>query len=338
MIVTPPREPLNRACPKIELHVHLEGTIRAETILRLARRHGVELDAQTPDELAALLQFRDFDNFIEVFLVVTDILLHGDDFREILVEYAEAAATHGVVYLEGIFSPAQAVRRGVSWDSVFSGYCDGIEEARERHGVEVRLTPDVTRSFPLEIAEETARHAIAYRDRGVVGLGLGGYEADYPPEPFAGVFERARDAGLGSVPHAGEVAGPESVRGALDSLSACRIRHGIAAAEDDELMRELAERRVVLDVCPTSNVLTGVVRSLDEHPLPRLLDAGISCSISTDDPAFFNTDLTREYEAAWSLGLHPRETFAAGVAGALCEEDVRDQLRAAGEAFDWDTI
>jgi aminodeoxyfutalosine deaminase len=336
--VTPPPRPRNHAYPKIELHVHFEGTIRAQTVLRLARRHGVELAADTPEELAALLQFRDFDNFIEVFLVVTGVLLHEDDFREILVEYAEEAATHGAVYLEGIFSPAQAVRRGVSWESVFSGYCDGIEEARRRHGVEVRLTPDVTRSFSLEIAEETARQAIAYRDRGVVGLGLGGYEAEFPPEPFARVFELARDAGLGSVPHAGEVAGPESVRGALDALGACRIRHGIAAVHDEELMRELAERGIVLDVCPTSNLLTGVVRSLEDHPLPRLLAAGIACTISTDDPAFFNTDLTREHDAAWSLGLHPREAFAAGITGALCDEDTRDRLRVAGEAFDWDSL
>jgi aminodeoxyfutalosine deaminase len=336
--VTLAPEPRNRTYPKIELHVHFEGTIRAETVLRLARRHGVELAAETPEELATLLQFRNFDNFIEAFLVVTGVLLHENDFREILVEYAAEAARHGALYLEGIFSPAQAVQRGVSWDAVFSGYCDGIEEARERHGVQVRLTPDVTRSFSLEIAEETARYAIAYRDRGVVGLGLGGYEAEFPPEPFAPVFKAARDAGLGSVPHAGEVAGTESVRGAMEALGADRIRHGVAAVEDEELMRELAERGIILDVCPTSNVLTGVVRALDEHPLPRLLEAGVACSISTDDPAFFNTDLTREHDVARSLGLHPREAFAAGVAGALCDEETRDRLRAAGDAYVWDTL
>ena len=337
-MVTPPTEPRNRGYPKIELHVHFEGTIRAETVLRLARRHGVELAAETPQELARLLQFQDFDAFIEAFLVVSGVLLHEDDFREIVVEYAGEAAAHGALYVEGIFSPAQAVRRGVSWDAVFSGYCDGIEEARERHGIEVRLTPDVTRSFSLEIAEETTRYAIAYRDRGVVGLGLGGYEADFPPEPFARVFELARDAGLGSVPHAGEVAGPESVRGAMEALKADRIRHGLAAAEDESLMQELVDRGIVLDVCVTSNVLTGVVRSLDEHPLPRLLEAGVMCSISTDDPAFFNVDLTSELEVARSLGLHPRDTFAAGLAGALCDEEMRDRLRAAGDAFDWGTL
>lgn len=325
-------------CPKVELHVHLEGTIRADTVLDLARRHGVELSAETPEELGALLQFRDFDNFIEVFLVVTGVLLHEGDFRQILVEYAEEAASHGAVYVEAIFSPAQAVRRGVSWDEVFSGYCDGIQEARELHGVEVRLTPDVTRSFPVEIGEEVARQAVRYRDRGIVGLGLGGYEAEFPPEPFADVFRIAREGGLGSVPHAGEVAGPASVRGALDALQADRIRHGLAAVEDPGLMRELVDRGIVLDVCPTSNLLTGVVATMDEHPLRRLIEAGVSCSVSTDDPAFFNTDLTREHEVAWSLGLHPRDAFAVGVAGALCDDETRERIRAAGAAFDWDVL
>jgi aminodeoxyfutalosine deaminase len=336
--VTPEPQARNRVCPKIELHVHFEGTIRPDTVLRLARRHGVELAAQTPEELVKLLGFRDFDNFIEAFLLVTGVLLHEDDFREILVEYAAEAAAQGAVYVEGIFSPAQAVRRGVSWDAVFSGYCDGIEEARERHGLEVRLTPDVTRSFSLEVAEETARHAIAYRDRGVVGLGLGGYEAEFPPEPFEHVFRVAREAGLGSVPHAGEVAGPESIRGALDALGADRIRHGITAVRDELLLGELAEREIVLDVCPSSNVRTGVVRSLTEHPLPLLLEAGVACSISTDDPAFFDTDLTGEIEAARSLGLHPREAFAAGLAGALCDQETLGRLRAAGDEFDWESL
>jgi aminodeoxyfutalosine deaminase len=152
------------------------------------------------------------------------------------------------------------------------------------------------------------------------------------------VFRIARDGGLGSVPHAGEVAGPASVRGALDALHADRIRHGLAAVEDPALMRELVDRGIVLDVCPTSNLLTGVVATLDEHPLRRLIEAGVSCSVSTDDPAFFNTDLTREYEVARSLGLGPRDAFAAGVAGALCDGETRERIRAAGAACDWDGL
>jgi aminodeoxyfutalosine deaminase len=129
------------------------------------------------------------------------------------------------------------------------------------------------------------------------------------------------------VPHAGEHAGPKSIRGALDALGADRIRHGIRAIEDPSLVAELADREIVLDVCPISNVRTGAVGSLDEHPLPLLVEAGVKCTVSTDDPAMFDTDLTREYEAAASLGVDLPRLYEAGVAGALCDEDTREKLR-----------
>ncbi|HET8893102.1 MAG TPA: adenosine deaminase [Gaiellaceae bacterium] len=317
--------------PKIELHVHLEGTVRAPTLKEIARRN----DYALPDDLESLYVFRDFRHFIEVWILTTNALQTEEDFRQIVVDYAAEAASHGCVYIEGIFSPAERVRRGVSYAAQFEGVCAGAQEARELHGVEVRLTPDIPRSFTLEEAHETVEWSARYRDRGVVAVGLGGLEAEYPPEPYGPVFTRARELGLGSVPHAGEVAGAESVRGALDALGAHRLRHGIRAEEDSGLVREIADRRVVLDVCPLSNLRTGAVRSLDEHPLPRLVAAGVLCSISTDDPAMFDTDLTRDYEAATSFGLDPRSFYEAGVVGALCDEETRERLRAIGNAYDW---
>jgi len=324
--------------PKIELHVHLEGTVRPATLLEIARRNGVALPADSVEGLAELYRFRDFMHFIEVWVLTTRVLRTAADFRRVVVEYAEEAAGHGAVYVEGIFSPAEPVRNGVSWDEVFTGYCDGIEEARERCGLELRLTPDIPRGFTLEEAAKTAEYAVAYRERGIVGLGLGGPEAQYPPEPFAPAFAVARDGGVASVPHAGEAAGPESVRGALDALHADRVRHGIRAIEDPGLVRELVARGTVLDVCPISNLRTGVVTSLAEHPLPSLVAAGVLCSLATDDPAMFDTDLGREHEAAMSLGLQPRGFYAAGVAGALCDEATRARLAAIGEAYDWASV
>jgi aminodeoxyfutalosine deaminase len=265
----------SRTFPKIELHVHLEGTVRARSLLRIARRNDVPL-------------------------------------------------------------PAEAVGRGSGWDEVFAGYCDGARLAAEQHGVQVRLTPDIPRGCSLEIAELTARHAVAYRDRGVVGIGLGGPEAQYPPEAYARAFEIGRDGGLGSVPHAGEAAGPSSVRGALDTLRADRIRHGVRAADDPGLLRELAARGVVLDVCPISNLRTGVVSLLADHPLPVLAAAGVACSVSTDDPAMFDTDLSADYAAARELGVPARECYAAGQRGALCDEQTKSELQRIGDSFDWD--
>jgi aminodeoxyfutalosine deaminase len=322
--------------PKIELHVHLEGTVRPKTLLEIARRNGYALPVDTEEEVGALYEFRDFAHFIEVFMLTSGALEHEDDFRQIVVEYAEEAAGHGAVYLEAIFS--LGLWRGLDSDVVFTGVCDGADEARERFGVEIRLTPDIARVYSLDEALQVVRYAIKYRDRGVVGIGLGGPEAEHPPEPYAPAFDLARSEGLASVPHAGEHAGPSSVRGALHALGALRIRHGIRAVEDAELVRELAERRVVLDVCPISNVRTRAVPSLEAHPLPQLVGAGVICTISTDDPAMFGTDLSTEYAAATSLGFEPRSFYDAGVEGALCDENTRARLRDIADEFDWNAV
>ncbi|HVS84119.1 MAG TPA: adenosine deaminase [Gaiellaceae bacterium] len=314
--------------PKIELHVHLEGTVRADTLREIARRN----DYALPDDLESLYAFRDFRHFIEVWVLTTNALRTEADFRQMVVDYAEEAARHGAVYMEGIFSPAERVRRGVSWETIFEGVCAGAEEAP----IEIRLTPDIPRGFTQEEARATVEWAARYRDRGVVGIGLGGLEAEFPPEPYEDVFTFAKSLGLGSVPHAGEVAGPASVRGALEALGADRLRHGIRAVEDEGLVRELAGRGTVLDVCPLSNLRTGAVASLAAHPLPQLVAAGVRCSISTDDPAMFDTDLTRDYEVAEQLGLSPRTAYEAGVAGALCDEATRERLRSIGEQHEWD--
>jgi aminodeoxyfutalosine deaminase len=321
--------------PKIELHVHLEATVRPETLLEIARRNDFDLPADTIEGLRDLYRFRDFDHFIEVWILTTNALRTEEDFRQIVVDYAEEAASHGAVYIEGIFSPIERTWRGVSWEDIFEGYCSGAQEAKELHGVEVRLTPDITRGAEPDDGIELVRRAAPYRDRGIVGIGLGGEEALHPPEKFEEAFRLVREEGFGSVPHAGEVVGPPSIWGAIDALAADRVRHGIRAVEDPELLRELAERQIVLDVTPISNLRTGVVRSLDEHPLPELVAAGIPCSVSTDDPEMFDTDLTREYEAVASLGLHPRQLYEAGAQGALCDEATRAELARIGADYDW---
>jgi aminodeoxyfutalosine deaminase len=321
--------------PKIELHVHLEGAVRAKDLLDMAARNGVGLPADNEADLAEIYQFRDFDHFIEMWVLTTSAIRTERDFRQVVVGYAEEAAAHGAIYIEGIFTPVERVSGGASWDEVFTGFCDGAIEAKERFGVEIRLTPDTPRNFDLESAMQTARYAVKYRDRGVVGLGIGGPEVSYPPEPFAPAFTLARDGGIGSVPHAGEVSGPESVLGAIDALGANRIRHGIRAISDAGVIRELVAREIVCDVCPVSNLRTGAVGSLEEHPLGAMLDAGVLCSISTDHPAMFDTDLTREYAVAEQLGCTPERAFSAGIRGALCDDETRSRLVQAGESFEW---
>ena len=324
--------------PKIELHVHLEGTLRPEMLLSCAQRNGVTLPAETHEGIADLFHYTDLPHFIDVWLMVTSCLRTAEDFRRITVDYAGEAKTHGAVYIEGIFAPLQLVRRGVSWEAIYEGFCDGVDEAREAHGIEMRLTPDLTRNATPEEMDESLRYAIAYRDRGIVGVGLGAFELEYPPDLYVDAFRRAREGGLGSVPHAGELGPPDAIRDAIHLLHADRLRHGIRAIEDPDLVQELRERGTVLDVCPVSNVHVGVVASMEEHPLPKLVEAGVLCSLSTDDPPMFDTDLTNEYDVAWSLGLHPQTFYEAGVAGALCDETTKARIAAIGDEFDWSAL
>jgi aminodeoxyfutalosine deaminase len=304
-------------------------------LLKIARRNDVALPATTEHELRELYEFRDFRHFIAVYASVVRALRTEEDFRDVVLDYAEQAVAQGAVYMEAIFGPTNSAREGVPWDAIFSGYCEGAAEASEKLGITVLLTPDIGREFSMEEAELTLHYALKHRDRGVVGIGLGGLEADYPPELFESLFSRARAEGLASVPHAGEAAGPESVRGALEALGADRIRHGIRAVEDVSLVEELRDRRIVLDVCPISNLRTGVVKDLSQHPLPDLVRAGVPCSLSTDDPAMFDTDLVREYDAAISLGLDARAFYDAGVHGALCSRAEKQRLRAIRDSYAW---
>jgi adenosine deaminase len=313
--------------PKIELHVHLEATVRPARLLEIARRNDAPLPADTVEGIEALYEFRDFRHFIDTWVMTTNCLRTADDFRQVVVDYAEEAAGFGAVYLEAIFSPPERVLLGgLEWDEIYTGYTEGGVEAYERFGVTVRFTPDIYRNgCPTDLAEECARVSVRYRDRGVVGIGIGGYEPGYPLSPYRRAVEIARDGGLGFVPHAGEAAGPESIREAL-ALGADRLRHGIRAVDDPELLAELAERRIVLDVCPTSNLRTGLVPELAAHPLPALRAAGVLCSINTDDPVMFGTDLGREYEIAARLGVGAADAFAAGLAGALCDDGTLSRL------------
>ncbi len=321
--------------PKIELHVHLEGAVRPRTLLDLASRNDLPLPADTVEGISELYEFTDFAHFIEVWILTTNVMRTVDDFRQITVDYAAEAARHGAVYLEAIFSPIERVMRGVRWEDIFEGYCDGAQQAQEEHGVVVRFTPDAYRGAEVDAVEELARRCVKYRDRGVVGFGIGGPEKDMSPVPYAKAFAIARDGGLGAVPHAGEVCGPESIRETIEALGADRVRHGISAINDAALIKELVARQIVLDVCPTSNLRTRAVPDQTQHPLPRLIEAGLLCTLNTDDPAMFNTDLGREHEIALELGVSPKALYDAGVVGALCDDAMKARLTGIGESASW---
>ena len=322
--------------PKIELHVHLEATIRPERLLELGRRNDVRLPARTTGGLERFCRFSGFDRFIVVWVKTTSVLRHGRDFREIVVDYAAELAAQGCFYAEPLFSPSEPVSRGAPWQEVFEGYCDGADEARERHGVELRFTPDITRNFPPEVGEQLAGWAVRFRDRGVAGISLGGSEHRFPPAPFARAFAIAREGGLKAAPHAGETAGPASIRSALDDLHADRLRHGVRAVEDPALLAELAGARRRLR------------RHAGEQPAHRRREVAWKstrcrpCSPpASSAPSGATTRCScrrrsrEDADVAVRLGHTPRAMYEHAVAGAFCDEPTRARLKAAGDAFDW---
>lgn len=318
-----------RTLPKPELHVHLEGSLRPPTVLELAAGHGLEPPPQLRgDEW----RFRDFDDFITAYQAVLRCLRRPDDFRRMAYEFCEDARDQGVRYAETTLSIAAYGPRLDDWDGPIEWVLEGFAAGERDYGVRCRLVLDVVRNYPRELARPTLETALRHRPY-VVALGLGGDEARFGPEQFVDVFEDAAAAGLPAVPHAGEAAGAHSVRVAVEQLHARRIGHGIRALEDPELIEELRDRQVALDVCPTSNVFTAIVPSLEEHPLPRLLDAGLLVTLNSDDPPMFGTSLLGEYELARRVFELPDAELAAlaraGIDASFLPEEDKVPLRRA---------
>ena len=313
--------------PRAELHVHLEGTVRPETLLRISRRNDARLPADSVEGLTELYRFTDFGHFIRVWHLTTNCLRTPEDVAEITLDYAAQAAAHGARYVEAIFSPPERVLHGTPFADLFDGYTTGAAEAWARHRVAMRLTPDLFWGIEEDLAEETARWAVRYRDRGIVGLGIGGDESLASPDRYRRAFAIAREGGLAAVPHAGETTGPDRVRAVLDALHPRRIRHGIGAVADAALLGELASRGIGLDVCPTSNVRTGVAATTGDVPLRTLHDAGIKVTIGSDDPAMFGTDLGREHQVAHAAGLDDAQLWANALATCAAEPTLVAAMR-----------
>jgi adenosine deaminase len=285
--------------PKAELHVHLEGAIRPATLLTLAERNGVPLPGSTEPELREWFRFRDFPHFAEIYMTITRCLRTADDYELIVHDFGAEMARQNVRYAEVTFSPSTHRHLGVTDEAMLDGITRGRERSRAEFGAEINWVFDIVRwtgsdEDTFRKADYTTELAIACQELGVVALGLGGIEAGHPPEPFERWFDRARAAGLRSAPHAGEFGGPESVRGAIERLGAERIGHGVRAAEDPALVALLAERRIPIEVSPTSNIALGVYPEIGVHPFRELREAGVVAMVNSDDPPLFNTTMNDE--------------------------------------------
>ena len=334
--LTPEIDALLRALPKAELHIHLEGSIRPATLLALARRNGVDIGPTDEAGLRDLYRFRDFSHFLELYSVILHAIRTPEDFARIAEELGRDAAAQGTRYLEVTFTAGSHVRgKGIPFAEIMDAVAAGAAAARRDTGVELRFILDHVRDYPVADCWQTAEWCVQARDRGVVALGLTGDERRNGAAPFAEPIRWAQAQGVAFVPHTGEAAGPAGIWDALQ-FEPPRLGHGIRAVDDPALVAYLREHAVVLEVCPTSNVCTGSVPSLEAHPLRTLWDARVPLTINSDDPPMFNTSLLGEYRLAVThFGFTPAELARAArtaAGAALLPAAERAQLVATFEA------
>jgi adenosine deaminase len=317
--------------PKVELHVHLEGSVRPHTLLKLAKRHHVLLPADTLEGLRKWYTFRDFDHFIEIYLTISGCLRTAEDIELIAREFLENQAKQHIVYSEVTFTP---YNQFLSNRLGFHEQLEAVNRARawgeKDLGVRIGIIVDIPRTISPAEGEIIADWVIEGYGAGVIALGLGGPERGNPPEKFRSAFDKVRRAGIPCILHAGETEGPKSIWSALQVADSRRIGHGVRAAEDANLLAYLREKQIPLEVCPSSNICLKVYPSMAEHSLPLLMQAGLYITINSDDPPMFNTTLTNEYllgQKSYNWGQDTIEQLVLdAVKASLLPDEDRDTL------------
>jgi adenosine deaminase len=324
-----------KAMPKIDLHRHLEGSLRLETLLEIAREFGLNLPVNHVEGLRPYVQITDDPPDHEVFLSKFEVLRHfyrsPEAIGRLAYEAVADAATDNIHYLELRFSPQALARvRGFALTDVTDWVIEATSQASRDYQIEVGLIVTLVRHEPIEQAREVAEIAFARCGRGIVGLDLAGNEVKFPPMPFRPIFKRAKEVGLGVTIHAGEWASAIGVGQAIEQLYADRIGHGVRSIENSQILRLVREREVALEICLTSNLQTGVVHSLAHHPLVDLLDLGVMVTLNTDDPSVSDSHLSDEYRIAVnSLGLgytELRQLILNAATAAFLPADGRKRL------------
>ncbi|CAM01486.1 adenosine deaminase [Saccharopolyspora erythraea NRRL 2338] len=302
------------ALPKVELHVHLEGSMQPPLLLALAEKHAVAGFSRSLREIREWYEYRDFPHFLDVYRRAVEVLRDEEDFAALAFDTARNLAAQNVRYAEVHFSLSDHLLRDIPAPVVFAGIEHGRKRAERESGIRIRWIPDFAGDYGAEAGERTLDAVLAHGPQTVLGFGVGGLEVER--DQFREVFARARAAGLHSLPHAGETRGPDRVWSAIRALGAERIGHGIGSVADAELIAHLRDTQLPVDVSPTSNLRTGAVRALTqessgapwqsrgtEHPLPWMLEEGLLVTLNSDDPPMFGTDLNGEYRAAHRMGL-----------------------------------
>ncbi len=317
------------AMPKVELHVHLEGAMDADTVWTMAQRNGVTLPGIDREGWIDHYRFRDFEHFINVYGVATEAMQTLDDWAFMVDRFLFEQARQNIVHSEVFLSASYALQRfePIEWTATVA---NAARQGERTHGVSVRFIPDISRHLP-DTAHEVLAAIIAADSRYFIGLGLGGIEPGHPAAQFSAVYRTAREQGLRVVAHAGEADGPASIWSALRDLNAERIGHGIRCLEDEELVRYLAVNRIPIEVCPTSNYCLGLVAPDASHPIRAMVDADLLCTVNSDDPPMFGCTLIDEYLLLYEQGFTWKELKTLNrnaVSASFLPDDEKNQLAA----------
>lgn len=332
-VTTPTLESFTARLPKVELHLHLEGSVQPETLRELSRAKR-RLEKETEDWIRERagqgFRYQSFQEFLEAFTMVTLLLESPADYALATTRLMEWLSRQNVKYAEVTLSAGVILRRKQSIEAVFDAISEASREAQARLGVRVNWIFDAIRQLGAQHAREVLTCAARFRSRGVVAFGIGGDEIKGPAELFTEVYREARDLGLRLTAHAGETAGPESIRKAVELLGAERIGHGLTAARAPAVVAMLRDRQIPLEICLTSNVATGVLARLEDHPLPKFLAEGLVVTLNSDDPAMFGTSLEREFVLAAKNFALSREQIVRicenAISAAFLEEEARREL------------
>jgi adenosine deaminase len=326
-----PHERLISALPKVELHLHLEGTLEPDLAFSLGQRNGVKLPYGSSEDMRAAYSFTDLRSFLDIYYAACSVLLTEQDFYDLTWAYLRRARADNVRHVEPFFDPQTHTARGVPYPTALGGISRALADGRERLGITSRLILCFLRDLPAADAMRTLDEALAYPGR-IDGVGLDSAEVGNPPAKFTDVFHRARQAGLRLVAHAGEEGPPSNIAGALDLLGVERIDHGVRCLEDPALVERLVRERVCLTVCPNSNIALRIFDTMADHPLRRMLEAGLAVTVNSDDPAYFGGYIEDNYRVVTEtleLSAEQLVTLASNaIEGSFADEERKRELRA----------
>ncbi|WP_169543088.1 adenosine deaminase [Sneathiella aquimaris] len=314
---------------KAELHVHLEGTATPALVKKLAANNGAELDPST-FKSDGEFSWSDFWDFLRCYDKAAAAIQSKDDYRAVTYDYLKRCALENTIYVETFSSPDHAANAGISYTDHLEGIAAGIDDARRDFGIEGRIIVTCVRHLGPEKANSVAQKFVEHPHPYVVGFGMGGDEAQYHPKDFAPAFYKAHDAGYKTTNHAGEFGDCQSIKDTLTHLPVSRIGHGVRAIEDPHLVAELAERQIPLELCPGSNIATGLYDGYEQHPFDQLKQAGCIVTLNSDDPPFFATSIGKEYERIAAVNRYDekimRQITINSLKSAFCDDALKEKL------------